>query len=272
MNKYDETNVNKNDLLVNYLLEIYNDINIDENFKNIDKYFKNINIVKDEEEIELFYMSEIKLEEYINNFNNKFILTQNITIDIYIWFKELNKVLNYAKILNMEKLFNSEQIISTIDKYIENNKNIKPFDIMKKIMLKDSENYNTIKAYVDYFNKKAYLQYCNNLIDQINSNIKNLIYDKEKLNELFNLFNDEENVNKSVIFSKIKENNFFIIDLNKEINYESWSWCHKIWRNIGIYYGDNQDFKNYIIKILETSSKIGRYRIESLNKQYNINL
>lgn len=56
---------------------------------------------------------------------------------------------------------------------------------------------------------------------------------------------------------------------------EEWNWAHSIWRIVQLYsegnnIGLDNSFKKIVSELLKKSTKIGRYRIESLNSQYGI--
>ena len=70
-----------------------------------------------------------------------------------------------------------------------------------------------------------------------------------------------------------EENKYFIPDLNYEISDNTWSWAHSLWEKARSYkqYRDN-GFEKCVKTLLENSTVIGKYRIESLNRQYGINI
>ena len=102
---------------------------------------------------------------------------------------------------------------------------------------------------------------------------KILTFDSSTKN--LNDFNSNDFEGKNKIIERIAENSYFIPDLNYNLTQEEWTWTHSIWRiaqdyiihnNIGL---DNS-FKENVSELLKKSTKIGRYRIESLNSQYGI--
>lgn len=71
----------------------------------------------------------------------------------------------------------------------------------------------------------------------------------------------------------MEDNKYFIPNLNYEISDKIWSWAHSIWEKERSYkqYRDN-GFEKCVKGLLQNSTAIGKYRIESLNRQYGINI
>ena len=118
-------------------------------------------------------------------------------------------------------------------------------------------------------------KYYNNCIDDILEENEKGRFEIDKLERLKSLFNSNDFEGKNKIIERIAENSYFIPDLNYNLAQEEWTWTHSIWRiaqdyiihnNIGL---DNS-FKENVSELLKKSTKIGRYRIESLNSQYGI--
>jgi hypothetical protein len=118
-------------------------------------------------------------------------------------------------------------------------------------------------------------KYYNNCIDDILEENEKGRFEIDKLERLKSLFNSNDFEGKNKIIERIAENSYFIPDLNYNLTQEEWTWTHSIWRiaqdyiihnNIGL---DNS-FKENVSELLKKSTKIGRYRIESLNSQYGI--
>ena len=116
--------VNNKKSLVTYILDIYADKRIKDNFDNINKFYKDLHKVKNtkEENIEMFYMNELQLKNSINNFNENYLENTELSIDIFNWFKMFCEVYYYAEIMGMENIFEEELIIKDMDLYIDKTK------------------------------------------------------------------------------------------------------------------------------------------------------
>ena len=71
----------------------------------------------------------------------------------------------------------------------------------------------------------------------------------------------------------MKQEKYFIPNLNFEISEEKWTFAHTIWQEARNYkeYRD-KTFEECIKEVLKNATALGKYRIESLNKQYGISL
>ena len=83
-----------------------------------------------------------------------------------------------------------------------------------------------------------------------------------------------DELTKGQLINLIEENNFFIPNINSDISEEQWRWCHIIWGKCLISEDKLVKEKLYLTsqKIIEKYTIIGKYRINSLNEQYNIKL
>ena len=94
-------------------------------------------------------------------------------------------------------------------------------------------------------------------------------YDFDKYDILLNnLMNDKE---ESIIRNKLYNEEFFIPDLNNELCEAEWGYAHSIWNKMRLF-EVKKEFIDVVNKRLNSSSKLGKYRIESLNKQYHIDI
>ena len=113
--------VSKKSTMINLLLDIYQDKEVQINFKRLNKYYKDLHTINEtKEEIDLFYMSEEQLKEKIKLFYNNYVLKVDKKLDINNWFKKLNEIYTYAKIIGEEDFFKDEEILKAMDLYLEN--------------------------------------------------------------------------------------------------------------------------------------------------------
>lgn len=268
--------VNNKKNLVTYILDIYEDIKIKDNFDNINKFYEDLHKVKntEDENKEMFYMNEQQLKNSINNFNEKYIKNVELSIDVYNWFKMFCEVYYYAEIIGLDNIFKEELIIKDMDLYIDKTriendiyqiirKNI-PYDIRSEKVLE----------YKKILDIKIVTKYYNNIVDKIIINMKNGKYDAQQLDNIFSIFiNNFVTVNKNEFINKLKNYKFFIPDLNEELTDEEWGWTHSIWEKAKGYEEQiNKEFVECVQELLKNANTIGKYRINSLNKQYNIKL
>ena len=70
----------------------------------------------------------------------------------------------------------------------------------------------------------------------------------------------------------LERNCFFVPDINGDISEEQWHWCHTIWDRIRTMADSSFRKKLYdnSQKLIKKYTNIGKYRINSLNNQYNI--
>ena len=120
-------------------------------------------------------------------------------------------------------------------------------------------------------NNKITNKYYNSCIDKILNETKEGIFEIKNLDTLYSLFSENEFEGKNQIIEKITKNSYFIPDLNYELNEDKWRWTHSIWSKAQSYrtFRDNR-FENVISILLKKATKLGKYRIKSLNSQYVI--
>ena len=94
---------------------------------------------------------------------------------------------------------------------------------------------------------------------------------------LSDLFDNLRNTNivaeetKNEVLDLIIKNDFFVPNINGEISDKQWHWCHIIWKNISIMEEKiKEELHQFTIKLIKKYTVIGSYRINSLNKQYQI--
>ena len=258
--------------LIEFLINIYDDLNLDENFQAINKLYADLHTIREKnEDILTFYLPEDKLKERINTFYRDYVLKTNESIDVHNWFKQLNEFYYYAEIIGMQNIFKDKEINEAMDNYLKNleikeglfyllDRHV-PLEIKSDKMKK----INTI------LNNKITNKYYNSCIDKILNETKEGIFEIKNLDTLYSLFSENEFEGKNQIIEKITKNSYFIPDLNYELNEDKWRWTHSIWSKAQSYrtFRDNR-FENVISILLKKATKLGKYRIKSLNSQYVI--
>lgn len=267
--------ISKKSTIVNLLLDIYQDKDVQVNFEKLNKYYKDLHTIDEtKEEIDLFYMSEEQLEEKIDNFYNNYILKADKTLDINNWFKKLNEIYTYAKAIGKEKKFKDEDILKAMDIYLENlqvneglfyilDRHI-PHQISEDKMLEYNKQLN------EKITEKYYAKSIENIVKKIEEND----FNAENLDRLYTIYTEDHiKFDKQKIINIMEDNKYFIPNLNYEISDKIWSWAHSIWEKERSYkqYRDN-GFEKCVKGLLQNSTAIGKYRIESLNRQYGINI
>ncbi len=265
----------KKSTIVNLLLDIYFDKDVQSNCEKLNQFYRDLHTIdENKEEIDLFYMSEEQLKEKIYNFYNNYIINTDKLLDVNNWFKKLNEVYTYAEIIGIEDIFKDEEILKAMDDYLEN------------LRLKDGLYYildrhiphqistERMKEYNQELNKKITIKYYTKSIDEIVKQLKDGNVKTEYIDRLYSIYTEDHiEFDKSKIIDMIEENKYFIPDLNYEISDNTWSWAHSLWEKARSYkqYRDN-GFEKCVKTLLENSTVIGKYRIESLNRQYGINI
>lgn len=261
--------------IVNLILNIYRDIDVESSFQKINKIYKDFHKIENkEEEKHLFYLAEDDVKNRINKFYENYVLRFDESLDINNWFKKLNEVYSFSSIVDMENIFKDDKIFKAMDLYLENldvDKGL--FELLDRHILYDIED-EKMKYYNKELNKKIVEKYYSKCLEVVKSQINNGKYDWNKLDALFTIFaEDRIDFNKQDIINQLKENSFFIPELNYEIEESRWAFTHSIWKKMKSYkaYRDNS-FEENIKEILKDATIIGKHRIEALNKQYGINL
>lgn len=260
-------------IIVEILSDIYNDIEIDNNFIKLINYFKSEQSENSEEK-SLFYKSKEELEKYIQEFYNSSILRINQYLDIDMWLKKFAEVNYYAGIID-KTWYKEDEIEQAIDKYIENISDIQievrsnVYRLFHLDQYKDS----TVIKICNLINKKIYNKYTDNVLHQIKEKKNENKYDEQLVTNLFEFYTIKDKSQVQTIINVLAENNFFLPNLNENLSEESWRFTHAIWRNMQIN-AEKRDnkFERFVQELLKNSDEIGTYRITSLNKQYNIQL
>ena len=262
--------------LIEFIINIYYDLDLDKNFQKINNWYIDLHLIRTKkEDIDNFYLEEDKLRQRIEEFYSKYVLKKNDIIDVNNWFQKLSELYYYAKIIGIQDKFNYKEINEAMDKYLEN------LEILEDpIYLSSRNGYRGIRSEeMKKINEvlifKITNKYYNSCIDNILEGTEKGIFEREKLEKLKTLFDLNNFEGKNKIIERIAENSYFIPDLNYDLRQEEWTWVHSIWRMVQLYsIGDDKglynSFKKIVSELLKKSTKIGRYRIESLNSQYGI--
>lgn len=261
--------------LIEFIINIYYDLDLNGNFQKINNWYKDLHLIRTKkEDIDNFYLGEDELRQRIEEFYNKYVLEKNDIIDVNNWLQKLNELYYYAEIIEAEDKFKYEEINEAMDKYLEKSEILEDPRYLRRNRVREirSEKMEKINEVLIL---KITNKYYNNCIDDILEENEKGRFEIDKLERLKSLFNSNDFEGKNKIGERIAENSYFIPDLNYNLTQEEWNWTHSIWRiakdyiihnNIGL---DNS-FKENVSELLKKSTKIGRYRIESLNSQYGI--
>lgn len=260
-------------IIVKILIDIYDDIEMDNNFKKLINYFKSEQSENSKEK-SLFYKSKEELKKYIQEFYNSSILNVNQYLDIDMWLKKFAEVNYYAVIINNKNWYKEDEIEKAIDKYVENISDIQlevknnVYRLVHLNQYKDS----TIEEICELINQKIYNKYIDNLIYQIAEKKKENKYDEQLIENLFEIYTIKNGNSIQKIIDALDENNFFLPNLNENLSEESWGVTHAIWNNMQntTEKRDNK-FELFVQELLKSSDEIGTYRITSLNK-YSSNI
>ena len=261
--------------LINPIINIFDNIDETASYQKINDYFviKN-NVIQNKKD--LFFCSEDELKERINDFVDNNIKNIDKKKSLYIWFKELNSIYPWAERIKMDKKFHKKDIENTMDFYLSNiSTNEYLYNIIDRTLPFSIESEN-MKKYYNTLNKKIVEHYYTKLLNNIKYSVPVDNYDVELLEKLFSTINLTQYVSDkqiSEIIKEIKENDFFVPNLNDGITEEQWHWCHKIWEKCS-YINGNDKLKKALYetstKLLSGANTIGKYRLESLNTQYKI--
>ena len=262
--------------LIEFIINIYYDLDLNGNFQKINNWYKDLHLIRTKkEDIDNFYLGEDELRQRIEEFYNKYVLEKNDIIDVNNWLQKLNELYYYAEIIEVEDKFKYEEINEAMDKYLEKSEILEdPRYLIRRNRVREirSEKMEKINEVLIL---KITNKYYNNCIDDILEENEKGRFEIDKLERLKSLFNSNDFEGKNKIIERIAENLYFIPDLNYNLTGEEWTWTHSIWRIAQDYIIDNNigldnSFKENVSELLKKSTKIGRYRIESLNYQYGI--
>lgn len=223
----------------------------------------------------MFYLSEENQQKIINNFYINSILKINPNLDINSWFKSFNHIYTNASRIDMQNVFKEDDVIKAMDLYLENLKIKEPLFYLLQKHIPFEFRSDKMKMYNQILNEKIKNKYYENYLKLVVEDVKGKKYNTENLEIIFSIYKEKDFTKKNVIIKEIEKNNYFIPNLNNDISEESWRFAHKIWHEMQ-YLKDNTDnkFECYIKELLKSPSitKVGKYRVNSLNLQYNINI
>ena len=194
---------------------------------------------------DFFYLSENKKMEYFNFVNNYDFKNKHINKNIYLIFRNI--------IIHSNYVFD-EDFIEELSKY--------HFSVNRdNEMVSHLSEINFFYDYSEIPNDRKI--YVTDIMDKIKNNIKNYqfayytesikqLYDLKKYNLLKDLLYKLENSYlehlTGNIIDYVIQNDFFMIDLSKDLTYDEWIYCHQMSSFIK-YAGKEQEFKNYVISV-----------------------
>lgn len=258
--------------IIQPIMNLYYDYDVENNYLKIrDYYFVKHNINPEEKNI--FYCSEEEVESRIKNFVANSIEKVNKNLDVNLWFKEFNVLYPWAERINKKNLFNKNKIEAIMEEYAKAiNINESLYEIIDRTMPFSIENEELQKYYKSYKNKIA-ISYFSRIVDAVKKENK---YNITYLDNLFNIISNSILLDESVIRKLVElivKSDFFIPDINGDISESQWRWCHIIWEkcsHVDEKYKMREKLYDFSKNRMRKSTKIGKYRIDSLNKQYHI--
>ncbi len=257
--------------IVNSLIKIYDDINIEENAKIIESIYDEINNpqIEDIEKIDPFYLSEEQLCLRVESFNEKYMNKVDESLNIYEWFKKLSYLYGYAEKVDLHHKLKEEDILNTMDLYIEQLDTAKGIGSRHHLYWECGTESSKMQEYLKILDNKISIGFCNKLLKEIKEAFQKGSYSFDKYDILLNSFmNNQE---ESIIRKNLYKEEFFIPNLNAELSEAEWGYAHNIWSKMRIF-EEKKEFEQVVKKRLKSASKLGRYRIESLNQQYGIKI
>lgn len=258
--------------LIRPVINIYNTVDEQKSYENIQDYFKLKNSPITQNKA-LFYCSREQIEKRLNDFIEKEIKNKS-NKDIITWFKELNQLYPWIEKLNLGCKISDDEIKDAMDMYIkEIDFTQKLYDIINHHLFFEIESANMKELY-KVMKSKIANHYINEKIKELEMKISSGSYENELLDNIFITINNSQLVEKDIrknLLEKIYSKNYFIPNLNSEIDESIWSFAHKIWSDVHSYeIEDKKLFSKCVSRILKNANEIGRYRINSLNEQYGI--
>lgn len=255
--------------IISLLSKIYDDECIEKNSRLIMDIYEEINNpkVEDIEKIDPFYLSKEQLMQRSKIFNEKYMNKIDDNLDVYQWFNKLSYLYYYSEKAGVENAFKEEDILRTMDLYIEklDTSNIIT-NLNSLVMISETEN-EKIRELLMVLKSKISCKYYEKLFFEIKEDFYNKKYNYDKYQNLINNLNKEKEPEE--IRKKLYEEEYFIPDLNGELNEAVWRYTHNIWERMSTV-SDKADFIEIVKKRLKNATALGKYRIESLNKQYGI--
>lgn len=271
---FNDTFINGKLGIIRPIIGIYKDENTEVNYKKaLDYFIGKYSVTTSEKDI--FYCSEQEVEQRLIAFVNNNIKNINNKIDINVWFKELNNLYPWAEKINKPQIFNEKEIILAMDKYVEKiNLQDNLYNILDRT-LPFHTSHEDMKKYYKVLKTKIAMYYFSKLIDKIKQSMKSDVYDDNLIRNLLDTLTNTllvDNSTREKIVKIIEKNVFFIPNINDDISEEQWHWCHIIWEKCSMMIDEAIKEKLYKAsqKLIKNYTIIGKYRINSLNNQYNI--
>lgn len=250
-----------------------NIINVDLEKETNDSKKLNTELKKDTI-ISLFYMSEDEIISYAKNFKEKFISKVDDDMDIFTFYNHMSELSYYLEKIHQTNIINRMEIANAIDSYVN-----KLNDCNKIYDLEDYfNNYNGgsfNKSYSSLVIKKINYKYFSILIENIRKNCKNYLQVKDDLDKLSYLLNKKlliNNIMNDNIMNKFLKDDLSLPNFDLSITQDDWRYSYKI---VEIFSSiDNTELKNKLNEMFRKkyiiSNDIGKYRIETLCKKYNL--
>lgn len=271
---FNDTFINGKLGIIRPIIGIYKDENTEVNYKKaLDYFIGKYSVTTSEKDI--FYCSEQEVEQRLIDFVNNNIKNINNKIDINVWFKELNNLYPWAEKINKPQIFNEKEIILAMDKYVEKiNLQDNLYNILDRT-LPFHTSHEDMQKYYKVLKTKIAMYYFSKLIDKIKQSMKSNVYDDNLIRNLLDALTNTllvDNSTREKIVKIIEKNVFFIPNINDDISEEQWHWCHIIWEKCSMMIDETIKEKLYKAsqKLIKNYTIIGKYRINSLNNQYNI--
>ena len=228
-----------------------------------------------EPEKDLFYCSANELIERGERFKNEVMNIYNDKFDINLLEKEISKLDYYLSKAGKNNYFSREEIMNTIRIYTENidvnSKSI--YDYIK--IMPDVYDSNFFQEYNEFTNKKIYERFFVQYFNRLNEEIQRGEYNTSCIKNLYDIIKNDE-LSKFITDKQIKKLikvDYFLPNINDSLNEEEWGAAHTICQ-IFEYIPNEKNVKIEFMKVLnkrlEKSTNLGKYRIESLKKQYSL--
>ncbi len=260
--------------LIRPIINIYNTINEENSYNSIYTYFesKNSPITKNKE---LFYCSAEQIEKRIEEFKEKSIKNKSYK-NILEWFKELNRLYPWIDKLNLKCKLEDNEIITAMDMYIDElDYSVPLHELIDYPILMEIES-TKLKELYKLLNSKIAMSYLNKKIEDLKNQSSKKIYNGDSINSLFKTITNTQLVPNNVreeILKQMQKYNFFIPNLSGEIDENTWRFAHDLWNNVHLSLnGDKDIFSKCVKNELEKANDLGKYRINSLNEQYYIDV
>jgi len=260
--------------LIKAVLDIYDCVSADIALSGIKGYFKNNRKKKRECVDNVFYGSIETIKKDTNEFIEDNVKNESKK-DCIQWFRDLSEFYSiYVNVIGSFPLRDNE-IYKAMDSGIKSiDTEQKLNNLMTRLSLMQGEDPHT-KKLLDTYKQKASNYYYEKKISNLEKSLKSGSYDANELSDLMIAMNQikvQDIKSYNNLLKKIINNNFFLPDLNKEINDSKWSYVHSVWKymefNASI--EEREAFCKIINKQLSKANKLGKYRLEILMKQYRI--